>query len=157
MQKVMDAEGVDTMVKHKIQKGVPPSLSMEWEPPIHSVLATNINISAGAVARGGVARDNQKILHKRDMLFLMDKCFERIFLSGGGLPDADLYLFIADVCILNENNPEFQARKTCLVGNLNLPCACFVSIPRIRHLRLWLGPALGPGPSAGAHPEDGAR
>ena len=123
--RVMDAEGVDTMVKHKIKKGVPAYLAAEeWDPPIHAVIATNIERVKAAAGGGGggggsegvgdedegvgISAARTHIVHKTDILFLLDKCFEKI--TAGGLGDADLYFFLADVCELSENNPELAVR-----------------------------------------------
>lgn len=122
---VMDAMGVDTMVKHKIKKGIPAAFAEEWEPPIRAVLKTYSD--AGGGGGGGGQSSNESvptftsaanIVNKTDILFLLDKCFERMY--AGHRPDAYLYSFLASICELNQNSrgPEVQRwTRELLLGN----------------------------------------
>ena len=121
---VMDAMGMDTMVKHKIKKGIPAAFAEEWEPPIRAVLKTYSD--AGGSGGGGDSSNESvptftsaaNIVNKTDILFLLDKCFERMY--AGHRPDADLYSFLASICELNQNSrgPEVQRwTRELLLGN----------------------------------------
>jgi hypothetical protein len=53
LPRVMDAMGVDAMVKHKMKQGIPAAFTEEWGPPIHTVLKTNIDAGSGIGGIGG--------------------------------------------------------------------------------------------------------
>ena len=80
---------MDLMFKHKIKKGVPPSLSVEWDPPIRAALATFLadpktkksragntaSAAAGAEAdKGG----SMRMIYKNDIQCLIDNCYEKV-------------------------------------------------------------------------------
>lgn len=81
----MDVEGVDTMIKHKLNTN--PS----WAPPIRELLLANTK---------GSSKKRLKTVFKTDVKFLLDKVFERLVRHQ--VPDADLYVFLCDICAPND-------------------------------------------------------
>jgi hypothetical protein len=163
---VMDAMGVDTMVKHKIKKGIPAAFTEEWEPPIRAVLKTYSDAGAGGEsvnASTPTFNSAANIVNKTDILFLLDKCFERMY--AGHRPDADLYSFLASICELNQNSrgPEVQRwTRELLLGNSALIAreSCFFHqmrlVPVKQPVQPPSSPANGPstehgGPSTKSH------
>jgi hypothetical protein len=82
---VMDVEGVDTMIKHKLNTN--PS----WAPPIKELLLSNTK---------GCSKKRLKTVYKTDIKFLLDKVFERIVMHQ--VPDPDLLVFLGDICAPND-------------------------------------------------------
>jgi hypothetical protein len=85
--RVMDVEGVDTMIKHKLNTN--PS----WAPPIRELLLANTKSK-------GSNKKKMKTVFKTDIKFLLDKVFERLVKHQ--VPDADLYVFLCDICAPND-------------------------------------------------------